>query len=209
MKNILYDTLNKYNENYMNIENRVVIIKNKMEIEERRINYIRDRIESYMKTENDINLIKKSLRLIDMYNNQLKLLNIYNDIIINIQKNKSEYTIKIDNIKREMEWLKKSKKDTDNLNEINQLISTVFFIPFGEKKSPPFNEPVWIVPMMNNVLADTIRMLVRNAAFRDRLTALGGSNRTNRTNKTKTKSTKRNINNKKGTRKHRYNKETS
>jgi hypothetical protein len=95
---------------------------------------------------------------------------------------------------------------TDNLNEINQLISTVFFIPFGEKKSPPFNEPVWIVPMMNNVLADTIRMLVRNAAFRDRLTALGGSNRTN---KTKTKSTKRNINNKKGTRKHRYNKKTA
>ncbi len=125
MKNILYDTLNKYNENYMNIENRVVIIKNKMEIEERRINYIRDRIESYMKTENDINLIKKSLRLIDMYNNQLKLLNIYNDIIINIQKNKSEYTIKIDNIKREMEWLKKSKKDTDNLNENMNIIINI------------------------------------------------------------------------------------
>ncbi len=125
MKNILYDTLNKYNENYMNIENRVIIIKNKMEIEERRINYIRDRIESYMKTENDINLIKKSLRLIDMYNNQLKLLNIYNDIIINIQKNKSEYTIKIDNIKREMEWLKKSKKDTDNLNENMNIIINI------------------------------------------------------------------------------------
>ncbi len=122
MSVLLYSTINKYNENYNNIENKINILKNKLDIEERRTNNIREIIENHLKTENDIYTIKKGLRLIDMFNNHVKLINFYYEIVVNVKKKKSEYTSKIDNIKREMEWLKKSKKDIDNLYDNMKII---------------------------------------------------------------------------------------
>lgn len=48
---------------------------------------------------------------------------------------------------------------TDNLHLTNEILCRFFFIPFGSKKTPPFNELVYIVPLNNNttkILVDKI-----------------------------------------------------
>ena len=62
---------------------------------------------------------------------------------------------------------------TDNLHITNDVLSKFFFIPFGPRKTPPFNELVYIVPLSNNTTKTLVDKIINDPYVADDLRIKG------------------------------------